>query len=562
MIRKLYPPLAAGLGLVLGASLILWLAGGEKPGNLSWNLTTRKTVMTCAYKTFANEQALSGRYHLSKIVFTNLGEGPVRNLKVSYQIPDYISWTTPETYAELLPGQTVVDLYYPRLPSKVAELSSATPASLEIKIAWEDEAGKGKEEIVKRNFDLRGVNEFEYTSMPAGEIASWYDAFENDPLLASFVTGEDPVVKTLVAEINKYAQGTTAGIAGGAKEVARFMEVFYNYQLATGVRYTSAKGVPEELKDVKTLVQTIRLPRDVILTGNGLCIELALLWCSVMDHLGVQSFLVLGPGHAFAVAVGDKGTWIPIECTGIGGGPVGPITFEQAVKAASETLQKWSQEGFIRVLDVRKLQAEGVRPPELPKIDLKTVQETLEKRAAAARPPQPAPGPGPTPGPAPDPTPGPAPVTFQTYEDPAGLLSVAYPRSWMENPATVAQFQQLGVRWFLFNCVNPLSQAGLEVYHWKDVHSIDVALGSLANILSRFGVSFQQQTSQEVTIGSYRGRRISGTVINALGQQYITTGIYLETKQGVIAVGVGVPVTAYESEKATLEKILQSVKAR
>src|SRR5262245_52603405 len=111
---------AAALGIAGLACIGMFFFKSSGTGKLSWDEpTVRKSVMTFAYKVYGDPAAQNGRDFLSKIVFRNSGTGPVRDLSVSYQIPDYIPWTTPETHKEVPPGQTIVQLYYPQLPAKV-----------------------------------------------------------------------------------------------------------------------------------------------------------------------------------------------------------------------------------------------------------------------------------------------------------------------------------------------------------------------------------------------------------------------------------------------------------
>src|SRR5438046_7135745 len=176
-----------------------------------------------------------------------------------------------------------------------------------------------QEEILRSNVPLRGVNEIEYTDLPSNELLTWYDMFATSPFAAAMVTPNDPVVKEFVAEVTKRTGGSMAGVAGGGQEVARMMKGIYDYMCETGMRYTSDAGVPTKIGDVQTIVQTVRLPRDVIITNEGLCAGLSLLWASVMEHLGCQTTVVFRPGHAFTlVKYGEgSGDFIPIECTAI-----------------------------------------------------------------------------------------------------------------------------------------------------------------------------------------------------------------------------------------------------
>ena len=375
---------AAVLALLGFLCIGIYMFKGGSGGKLTWDSPiVRKSIMTFAYKIYGDRSVQNGRYFLSKLVFHNTGTGPVRDLSISYQIPDYVSWTTPETYPEIPAGHTVVQLYYPQLPSKVTQLNSPTTATLETKIRWSDRSGQTKEEILKSDVQLHGVNEIEYTDLPANEVLTWYDVFASSAFATSMVTPNDPVVKEFVAEITKRTGGTTAGAGGGGQEIYRFMKGMYDYMCDTGMRYTSAAGVPAEIGNISTLVQTVRLPRDVIITNEGLCIELALLWASVMEHIGCETTVVLRPGHAFTVVrYGDGANdYIPIECTAITPMAVGAkerVSFEDAIKMAAGDIEKQRYQIWV---NIRQHQKEGFRAPELPNIDIDKIKNILTARS-------------------------------------------------------------------------------------------------------------------------------------------------------------------------------------
>src|SRR5438132_2804123 len=147
--KKLLRISAAVLSLAGLACIGLFFFKGAGAGKVSWDdPIVRKSIMSFAYKIYGDPAVENGRFFLSKIVFHNDGTGPVHDLSVSYQIPDYVSWTTPQTYPEIPAGQTVVQLYYPQLPAKVTQLSSQTNATLETRIRWADKPGEMREEIL------------------------------------------------------------------------------------------------------------------------------------------------------------------------------------------------------------------------------------------------------------------------------------------------------------------------------------------------------------------------------------------------------------------------------
>lgn len=373
----------AGLGCI---GLYFFKGGGN--GKLTWeDPVVRKSIMTFLYKIYGDASAEDGRYFLSKMVFHNEGTGPVRDLSISYQIPDYVSWTTPQTHPEIPAGATVVELYYPQLPAKVTQLTNQTNATLETKIRWSNGKGEMKEEILRSPAILRGVNEVEYTDLPADECSSWQDMWSTAHVTAAMVTPNDPVVKEYVAEITKRSGGTTAGFGGGDKETLRIMKAAYDYMCETGLRYTSDAGVPAKIGDIKTVVQTVRMPRDVIITNEGLCIELTLLWASIMEHLGLPSTIVFVPGHAFVVVKTGKseGSLIPVECTAItpmAVGEKGPVSFDKAVAMAAKEFDQWSKEGYMMAANVDVYQAKGFRPPELPSVEIDKIKNILAQRGS------------------------------------------------------------------------------------------------------------------------------------------------------------------------------------
>src|SRR5437016_2392061 len=105
--KKILQVFAAVFALAGVGCLGMFFFKGGGNGKLVWDdppVTYRKSLMTFAYKIYGDPSVENGRFFLSKIVFHNDGTGPVHDLSVSYQIPDYVPWTTPVTQSELPAG--------------------------------------------------------------------------------------------------------------------------------------------------------------------------------------------------------------------------------------------------------------------------------------------------------------------------------------------------------------------------------------------------------------------------------------------------------------------------
>jgi hypothetical protein len=209
-----------GIGL-----LAAWVLTAPKPGALSWDPPTiRKSIMSVGYKVYANQQVADGRYFLSKVVLKNTGGRPIRDLTISYQIPDYIPWTTPEVSGELPPGTSIVATYYPKFPERIARLSNQTTATLEIKLQWKEDGAGAREQVLRDDFTIFGVNEIQYSDLPADDILTWYDQWNLAQFLVCMVTPNDPVVKEYAAAITKRMGGTLAGATQAVRRAVGKLE--------------------------------------------------------------------------------------------------------------------------------------------------------------------------------------------------------------------------------------------------------------------------------------------------------------------------------------------------
>jgi hypothetical protein len=555
--------IGAVVGVLAGIALLAtWGLAGAPAGKLVWGPpVVRSTLMSFAYKVYANPEVAEGRYFLSKAVLKNTGRGPIRDLAVSYHVPEYIPWTTAEVTNSLPAGATLVKVFYPKFTDKVPRLANKTTVTLEIKLQWrEQEGGPLKEEVLRDNFTLLGVNEIQYSDLPADDIATWFDNWTLAQFLACMVTPNDPIVKEYAAAITERTGGSLAGVTKSPQDVVELMKATYEYMIATGMRYAGAKGVPEKIGDETKLVQTVRLPRDVITSNNGLCIELAILWASILDHLGCEAYVVLVPGHAFTIAMAE-GQMFPIECTAITPKAVGSETyvpFEQAVKMAADNFQK--QELKIPY-SIRQLQAEGYSSPELPDIDIEKIKNILASRTRTAAPnttvvqgQAPAPqwgGQAPAPAPAPPVNTGggnAVPAGMARFDHRQGLVSFSYPQTWQMQPATA----QIGNT---FSVGDGMTQAGAQVYEIPGTNDPQAAMNMLVQVFGQYGAQVAVQDVRTQGDVYY----FQGSTMSAMGYtQWL--GVFRAVPGGVIGVTAGAPAASFEASRASFNQILGTVR--
>ncbi len=559
--KRILQLFAALLGVAGLACIALFFFKGGGAGKLTWDdPTVRKSLMTFAYKIYGDPSVENGRLFLSKIVFHNDGVGPVRDLSVSYQIPDYVSWTTPQTQTELPAGQTLVSLYYPQLPAKVTQLTSQTNATLETKVRWTDKANQPKEEILRSNIILRGVNEVEYCDLPQSEVATLADAFNTAEFTVAMVTPNDPVVKEFVAEITKRTGGTMAGVSKSYEDVFQVMKATYDYMCETGMRYTSAEGVPADIGDINTVLQTVRMPRDVIITNQGLCIELAILWSSVMQHLGCDSSLLFLKGHVFTIVhTAEKD--IPIECTAITPKAVTSllkavglnentttVPFEKAVLMAQVELQYLIENNlFRRPYDVESYQAIGMHAPELPSIDIDKIKNIMAQRSqhTAASYAQNVGG-----GTKAE---GDKNQVRQGYYRWVGANNSAS----VDVPATWARMENGPVPGMIFTAQDAQTSVAVNIFHYPNLSSASDAMQ-----MTKRGVAQAVGGNVRVANQQRKGDMIiyTGTTSYRRGNGAEWAGFFTPTQNGVVGMFVGTAKGYFQRYQPLIQDVISSFK--
>jgi hypothetical protein len=324
-------------------------------------------VMPSIYKVYANEEALHGKYSLFKMILTNNSNNTANNVEVSFEIPGYVNSTVIQKFNKILPGQSVVVNCYPNFPEKIVEKTTASKEKVNISI----KGSNVKEDEHSFAVQFKGRNEFVYSFIPSDEILTAEESFDNKNLLSCLVTPEDPIIKYLTQKIQeKVLKGETASVENKEQEGVRVMLGIYEATLRSHMVYSGTSGVPEKIGDVNTITQSIRLPREVMTGKTGLCIELSLLYASIMMCAGMDPIIYLVPGHAYP-GFRMNGRYYAIESTGIGGeGMGGRSTAQQAYETGMKSLDKFIQNvqagnpGYM-ILDVREAIKEGALAMEL-----------------------------------------------------------------------------------------------------------------------------------------------------------------------------------------------------
>ena len=367
--KIIFPLILISIGIIV---LLFSLFGsGTGSNELKLKLSPANYIMPAAYKIYSTPEVLGGRMYLFRGILNNDGKTSIKNLKVEYRIPKYIDeWTAVDCPSILIPGQTTVCMAYPSFDKNITEKNSQSKERAEIRITY---GNKDNPQEIKENFtfNMLSVNDFAYTDMPRSEIVSYSDMFDNISLSSCFITSDDPIVQYYTSKIKQVLlRGEVAGVNPSPEECVRFLLGIYEATLRSGMVYSSTSGMPANMGSVSTLVQHIRLPREVIVGNTGLCIELTFLYASILRNAGMDPILFSIPGHIYP-GFRLNNQYYAIEATGIGGAGLGSVlSSEEAFKAGMNQLNQFFQaqaagdQRYI-LIDVNGLINQGIAPMEL-----------------------------------------------------------------------------------------------------------------------------------------------------------------------------------------------------
>ncbi len=537
--------------VVIGAASLLYYFlrwGGN--GNLDVKITNAPVIMPAAYKVYGNQDALSGKYYLFKMLLTNNGSSTMDNLKVEYRIPGYIDWTELDKVPYLYPGQSSVVACYPKFKDDIVDKTTASKEKADIRITF---SGNDNQEIDQIfGFTMEGRGDLVYTSISSSRITSYSDMFDNADLLPCFVMPDDPIVKYYTQQIQeKVLKGEAASVYNKPEECVRFMAGIYQATEMAHMVYSGTSGVPEKFGDVSAMVQRIRLPREVITGKTGLCIELTLMYASIMANAGLHAIVYLAPGHAYP-GFQLNGQYYAIEATGIGGEGLGQrASVKEALKMGDENLTKLIQglqagDDRYEIIDVTQLYNEGVVPMEMKddnylrqRVDeiAKTFeggqgrQENTPNKYAARQ-------------------------TNRTTDNNSGMATFSgnvvfnYPSIWnrVNHP-----YPQVPILSSIVS--SPDQMASAEVYRFDGISNPNRAFGYMQKIFAQSGM--QLQYSFDKSDGSYQvywGQTMSST------GTYRWIGVMKPTGKGITAVFVGANSQAFGQYQNVLNSIIKSVK--
>jgi hypothetical protein len=271
---------------------------GACGAEFTWSLTPEALAAT---SNSSQPQLLTGFYNnLPRLLTVRYRSTTPQRITLSVQIPNF-SQEQPIA-VDATPGWKTQDFHPPVLPGIIDALAAVPYRDSQVVLRVRDASGKSCED--SKPVRLLSSRAMSWLS-PQGQ--------NNANFLAGWVTPQDPAIRQLLDRATQRLQnnpalypGTTSmvGYDGTRQDVINQVNaIFDTLEQDYHIRYsriTIQYGQPA--------VENILLPRDMLQSRLGMCVETTVTMASAIESLHMRPYIYIIPGHAFlGVALGPDG---------------------------------------------------------------------------------------------------------------------------------------------------------------------------------------------------------------------------------------------------------------
>ena len=317
---------------------------------------------------FAAMQSFYAKNPLGYVELANTEKEKIEDLQVSFFQSGYMDSPTPSfSIDELDGGGSVRSPLLASFNQEIFSTEGITPLTGEI--------------IVNYRVNRRVVEQRRSVSYDLYDKKTM--TWDDDRKVAAFITPADSALQNYGSFIRQSCKeselpGLSSALQTGVQVFHALGEIGCLYQLDPISPFISAQE--------NTLVpDSVNLPRDTLKKITGDCDDLTVLYCSIMETVGIETAFITIPGHIFAafntksasrdykqihadrsmtIPV-DGEIWVPVEIT-----MIGTSTFREAWRTGMENWNRYSNtpdsRGFIKT----RIAQETYRPVGLREKDL------------------------------------------------------------------------------------------------------------------------------------------------------------------------------------------------
>jgi len=212
----------------------------------------------------------------------NIGANIAKNIIVKIKL-GYFTEEESINFENLEQNQYDIIEWYPTAKANMLSIKETKEYLITVTFNFEDERGEKYESTETIPVEILGRNNWDY------KYSSW----------AQFVTPQDKIIRDAVSSAGSFSTQSSEGIIYAAGEMWDFLGNL-------DIGYISDPNK-----------EYVQYPAEVLNTKKGDCDDLAILYATMLESVGIESAVIEIPGHLFA-AYYDETHIYPVETTMIG----------------------------------------------------------------------------------------------------------------------------------------------------------------------------------------------------------------------------------------------------
>lgn len=308
-------------GLYYGLGLSVHFRLGTDPDSAGSLIRSIRFVNAEIPPLFSAMQSYYTQNPMGQVTIQNTERTPLEDVQVLFYQKDFMdSETLADEFPSIAAGESVTVPLFASFNSSVFTTEGVTPMSGEVVVRY-SLRGRPAEQRYPVRYDLHDKT-----------AISWDD----DRKVGAFITPADSALRNYGSFIRQAVKEEAldrfnSELQTAMQTYAALEELGTIYQVDPASPFTQAQENP-------VFVDSVSLPRDTLKRITGDCDDLTVLYCSILESMGIETGFITVPGHIYPVVntglesrryasihpnrnmtiVIDGQIWVPVEITLLG----------------------------------------------------------------------------------------------------------------------------------------------------------------------------------------------------------------------------------------------------
>ena len=363
-----FTPLDKLNGFTLGIGFGVSYRVGEDPDAPQVMVRAIRLAESEMKPVFAAMQSYYVKNPVGEVVLTNIEKYPLTDVSIAFYQEGFMDTpTTSATVTEIKPGESATVSLFASFNNEVFSPEGITPLNGEILVDY-----SMRNKPVSQTFPVT----YELHDKTA---LTWDDLRK----VAAFITPQDSALRNYASFIRQSGKDVVVLNLNERLQIA--MQV-YSALDALGCLYQPDPAAPfQYVQDNPVYVDSISIPRDTMKRLTGDCDDLTVLYCSLLETVGIPTGYVTTPGHIYAafstgarskeyrdihpdrsmtISLEDE-LWVLVEIT-----MVGNADFLAAWRTGIQEYAAYEKNPELRDITIRSVAQQEYRPVVLKESDL------------------------------------------------------------------------------------------------------------------------------------------------------------------------------------------------